>query len=74
MGELEDAAIAARIAEESRIDILMELGGYGEVGRPFVLQRRPAPVQVKWVGAQFSTLGLRLPRLDADRPVETPPG
>ena len=73
VGELEDAAIAARIAED-RIDILIELGGYGEGGRPFVLQRRPAPVQVKWVGAQFSTLGLGcIDWMLTDR-WETPPG
>jgi predicted O-linked N-acetylglucosamine transferase (SPINDLY family) len=52
-----DAEIAAAIAAE-RIDILIDLGGYGESGRLFVLQHRPAPVQVKWVGAQFSTTGL----------------
>ncbi|GGC47500.1 hypothetical protein GCM10011504_27410 [Siccirubricoccus deserti] len=52
-----DAEIAAAIAAE-RIDILIDLGGYGESGRLFVLQHRPAPVQIKWVGAQFSTTGL----------------
>ncbi|SDC30025.1 Glycosyl transferase family 41 [Belnapia rosea] len=57
VGAMEDAAIAGLIAEDG-IDILIEMGGYGEGGRPFVLQYRPAPVQLKWVGAQFSTLGL----------------
>ncbi|MBL6077535.1 hypothetical protein JMJ56_05910 [Belnapia sp. T18] len=73
VGALEDAAIAAQIAEDG-IDILIELGGYGEGGRPFVLQHRPAPVQVKWVGAQFSTLGLDgCDWMLTDR-WETPPG
>ncbi|WP_187829883.1 O-linked N-acetylglucosamine transferase, SPINDLY family protein [Siccirubricoccus phaeus] len=52
-----DAEIAATIAADA-IDILIDLGGYGESGRIFVLNHRPAPVQVKWVGAQFSTTGL----------------
>ncbi len=73
VGALEDAAIAALIAGDG-IDILIELGGYGEGGRPFVLQHRPAPVQVKWVGAQFSTLGLDgCDWMLTDR-WETPPG
>ncbi len=73
VGPLDDAAIAAQIAEDG-IDILVELGGYGEGGRPFVLRHRPAPVQVKWVGAQFSTLGLDgCDWMLTDR-WETPPG
>ncbi|MDB5373453.1 MAG: hypothetical protein JWP04_2095, partial [Belnapia sp.] len=73
VGALEDAAIAARIAAD-RIDILLELGGYGEGGRPFVLAHRPAPVQVKWVGAQFSTLGLAACDWMLTDRRETPPG
>ncbi|MBV1798782.1 tetratricopeptide repeat protein [Siccirubricoccus sp. G192] len=72
MGEAEDATIAAAIAADG-VDVLVDLGGYGEGGRPFVLHHRPAPVQVKWVGAQFSTTGL--PCIDwmlTDR-WETPP-
>jgi protein O-GlcNAc transferase len=57
VGELDDADLAARIAAD-KIDILLEMGGYGEGGRPFVLHHRPAPVQIKWVGSQFSTTGL----------------
>jgi protein O-GlcNAc transferase len=56
------------------VDIVLDLGGYGEGGRPFALAGRPAPVQIKWVGAQFGTTGL--PHMDAmitDR-WETPPG
>ncbi|MBL6454522.1 tetratricopeptide repeat protein [Belnapia sp. T6] len=73
VGALEDAAIAAQIAADG-VDILIEMGGYGEGGRPFVLRHRPAPVQVKWVGAQFGTLGLAECNgmLTDDR--ETPPG
>lgn len=57
MPEATDAALAARIAADD-VDLLIDLGGYGESGRPFVLHHRPAPVQLKWVGAQFGTMGL----------------
>ncbi len=57
VGAADDEAIARRIAADG-IDILLDLGGYGEGGRPLVLHRRPAPVQVKWVGSQFGTMGL----------------
>ena len=73
VGALEDAAIAARITADG-IDILLELGGHGEGGRPFVLQHRPAPVQVKWVGAQFGTLGLSACDWMLTDRWETPPG
>lgn len=73
VGELEDTAIAARIAADD-VDILIDLGGYGDGGRPFVLQHRPAPVQVKWVGAQFSTLGLACVDWILTDRWETPPG
>ena len=68
-----DDAIADAVAEDG-VDILLDLGGYGEGGRPFALAGRPAPLQIKWVGAQFGTTGL--PHVDAmitDR-WETPPG
>nr|WP_242482030.1 glycosyltransferase [Paracraurococcus ruber] len=57
VGHLDDAALAAQIAADS-VDILLDLGGYGDGGRPGVLQQRPAPVQVKWVGMQNASMGL----------------
>jgi predicted O-linked N-acetylglucosamine transferase (SPINDLY family) len=57
IGAAEDDAIARLIAADG-VDILLDLGGYGDGGRPGVLHRRPAPVQVKWVGSQFATTGL----------------
>ena len=71
--EAEEDAIAAAIAKDG-IDILIDLGGYGEGGRPFVLHRRPAPVQVKWVGAQFSSTGLGAVDWMLTDARETPPG
>ncbi len=57
VGTLPDAGIAATIQADA-VDILIDLGGYGDGGRPSVLMHKPAPVQIKWVGAQFGTTGL----------------
>lgn len=57
VGRLGDAALAA----ESRalgIDIVIDLGGYGDAGRLPALALRAAPVQVKWVGMQSHSTGL----------------
>lgn len=70
---LDDAALAAR-AREAGVDVLVDLGGYGEAGRMSACRHRLAPVQVKWVGMQYHSSGL--PEMDwflTDR-WETPPG
>lgn len=54
---LDDRATAALIAEQG-IDILVDLGGYGDAGRIPVAAYRAAPVQIKWVGMQCATTGL----------------
>jgi hypothetical protein len=69
---LNDAALAAR-ARELGIDILIDLGGYGDAGRMAACAHRMAPVQIKWVGMQNHSSGL--PEMDwimTDR-WETPP-
>ncbi|WP_165839034.1 O-linked N-acetylglucosamine transferase family protein [Roseicella frigidaeris] len=73
VGALEDAAIAAQMVEDG-IDLLLDLGGYGDGGRPGVLQRRPAPVQVKWVGMQNGSMGLDGIDWMLTDAWETPPG
>ena len=58
---LEDQAVA----EASRalgIDVLIDLGGYGDLGRLSACARRLAPVQVKWVGMQNHSTGV--PEMD----------
>ena len=51
-------AEAAALVRARRVDVLIDLGGYGDLGRLPIAARRAAPVQVKWVGAQFHSTGL----------------
>jgi predicted O-linked N-acetylglucosamine transferase (SPINDLY family) len=63
----------AHMARDAGIDILIDLGGYGEAGRMEACVNRLAPVQIKWVGMQNHSSGL--PEMDwiiTDR-WETPP-
>ena len=43
----------------ARIDILIDLGGWGDQGLLGVCAERPAPVQIKWVGMQNHSTGLK---------------
>ncbi|WP_428488231.1 tetratricopeptide repeat protein [Rhodopila sp.] len=70
---MNDAALVAT-ARERGLDILIDLGGYGDSGRMPACAHRLAPVQIKWVGMQNHSTGL--PEIDwfmTDR-WETPPG
>ncbi|MCA3280066.1 MAG: hypothetical protein ING10_12415, partial [Roseomonas sp.] len=49
MGKLEDEAIVAQIRADA-IDILVDLTGHTETSRISVMEYRPAPVQVSWIG------------------------
>jgi len=69
---LDDVALAT-CARELGIDVLIDLGGYGDAARMLACAHRLAPVQVKWVGMQNHSTGL--PEIDwfiTDR-WETPP-
>jgi protein O-GlcNAc transferase len=62
------------LARAMKIDILIDLGGYGEAARMAACANRLAPVQIKWVGMQSHSSGL--PEMDwflTDR-CETPIG
>jgi predicted O-linked N-acetylglucosamine transferase (SPINDLY family) len=54
---LSDEAVVER-ARAEEIDILIDLGGYGDTGRMNACARRLAPVQIKWVGMQSHSSGL----------------
>ncbi|WP_114861225.1 tetratricopeptide repeat protein [Azospirillum brasilense] len=46
---LDDAAAAA-LVERDRIDILVDLAGHTAQSRPLLFARKPAPIQVSWLG------------------------
>ncbi len=54
---LSDVAVAT-CAREKGIDILIDLGGYGDAARMAACANRLAPVQIKWVGMQAHSSGL----------------
>lgn len=69
--KLSDEAAVARIKED-RIDILVDLAGHTAGSRPLVFARRPAPVQVTWLGypdtTGMSAIDYRLTDAIADPP------
>ncbi|MGH7155127.1 MAG: tetratricopeptide repeat protein, partial [Acetobacteraceae bacterium] len=69
---LDDPALA-KLARNRAIDVLIDLGGYGDAGRLPACAWRLAPVQVKWVGMQTHSTGLvEMDWMLSDR-WETPP-
>ncbi len=54
---LSDAALTDT-ARKHGIDILIDLGGYGDAARMPACANRLAPVQIKWVGMQAHSSGL----------------
>ena len=71
-GSLDDVSLA-RHARELGIDILIDLGGYGDGARMSACAHRLAPVQIKWVGMQNHSTGLaEMDWMLTDR-WETPP-
>lgn len=71
--DTEERGALARRIRALGIDVLIELSGYGDRGLIAVCADRPAPVQIKWVGMQNHTTGLReMDWIISDR-WETPP-
>jgi predicted O-linked N-acetylglucosamine transferase (SPINDLY family) len=48
----------ARAIRRLSLDLLIDLGGYGDQGLLSLCARRLAPVQIKWVGMQNHTTGM----------------
>ena len=46
---------AARLIQQDRIDILVDLAGHTGGGRPLLFARKPAPIQVSWLGHPNTT-------------------
>ncbi|MBP2228899.1 putative O-linked N-acetylglucosamine transferase (SPINDLY family) [Azospirillum agricola] len=74
LADLDDAAAAA-LVERDRVDLLIDLAGHTAGGRPLLFARRPAPVQVTWLGYPDTTgmpaVDCRLTDAIADPPGET---
>jgi len=69
---LEDAAVAEAIRTDA-IDILVDLVGHTRYTRLPVFARRPAPVQVSWLG-YFNTTGLATMDYFVTDPISSPVG
>lgn len=69
VAQLDDAALAQKIAADG-IDILVDLAGHSEGNRLLAFARRPAPLQISWMGyvttTGLSAMDWRLTHDDAD--------
>jgi predicted O-linked N-acetylglucosamine transferase (SPINDLY family) len=72
VADLDDAALAERVRADG-IDILVDLAGHTTHTRLPAFARRPAPVQVSWLG-YFNTTGIDTMDWFVTDPHSSPPG
>ncbi|MDW5375702.1 FkbM family methyltransferase [Halomonas sp. HP20-15] len=70
---LDDTQLAERIRDD-QIDILIDLAGHGSGSRLRTMAMRPAPLLIKWVGIQISSMGIPAFDYFLSDAIETPPG
>lgn len=71
VAHLPDQRLEQMVIEDG-IDILIEMAGHAAGHRLPIVARRLAPVQVKWVGGQFNTMGINSMDYFLSDPIETP--
>jgi predicted O-linked N-acetylglucosamine transferase (SPINDLY family) len=74
LDQMSDAEAADRVRHD-QIDILVDLGGHTASSRPLLFARKPAPIQVTWLGypntTGMSAIDYRLTDSVADPPGDT---
>ena len=69
---MNDEQVAAQIRED-RVDILVDLAGHTSYGRLLAFARKPAPIQVSWLGYFYTTGLSQMDAFISDRH-SSPPG